>query len=68
MEVGGGTKKIMVALHDKEECLYALEWALNHLITPATDCNSCKFVLIYAAPDALSSAALTGKGMIFVPT
>ncbi|XP_049936537.1 uncharacterized protein LOC116263912 isoform X2 [Nymphaea colorata] len=65
MEVDKAARKIMVALHDNEESLYALEWALNHLINPVIGCNSSKFVLIYAAPEAMASTPLTGKEIAF---
>ncbi|KAF3788943.1 Universal stress A-like protein [Nymphaea thermarum] len=65
MEFGKAARKIMVALHDNEESLYALEWALNHLIDPVIGCNSSKLVLIYAAPEAMASTPLTGKEIAF---
>ncbi|KAJ8631067.1 hypothetical protein MRB53_024390 [Persea americana] len=63
---GGRRRKIMVALEDNDMGIYALDWALNYLIPPASDSTEPDhFVILYVQPPGLSNTPLVNEEEIF---
>ncbi|XP_004494374.1 universal stress protein PHOS34 [Cicer arietinum] len=55
-------KQVMVVgIDDSDHSIYALEWALDHLVTTLPN-PIFKLVLVYAKPSVISSVGLIGPG------
>ncbi|XP_057849776.1 universal stress protein PHOS34 isoform X2 [Cryptomeria japonica] len=52
-------RKVMVAVDETEESMYALEWALDHLIIPGDSPASDKLILMHAQLPAGANTPLT---------
>ena len=64
---GGRRRKIMVALEDNDMGIYALDWALNYLIPPASDSTEPDhFVILYVQPPGLSNTPLVNEGLLLL--
>ena len=56
-------KQVMVVgIDDSDYSTYALQWALDHLIAPASN-SIFKLVLVYAKPSAASAVGFGGPGI-----
>lgn len=56
-------KQVMVVgIDDSDHSIYALEWALDHLVTTLPN-PIFKLVLVYAKPSVISSVGLIGPGI-----
>lgn len=63
MKAGGRRRKIMVSLEDSDKGIYALDWALNYLIPPASDSTQPDhFVILYVLPPVFLNTPLVNEG------
>ncbi|CAJ1877778.1 unnamed protein product [Sphenostylis stenocarpa] len=62
MATSGSEKPVIVAgIDDSDFSKYALEWILDHLLSPALN-SIFKLVLVYAKPSAFSKIGFVGPG------
>lgn len=67
MKAGGRRRKIMVSLEDSDKGIYALDWALNYLIPPASDSTQPDhFVILYVLPPVFLNTTLVNEGSLLL--
>ncbi|XVF05966.1 hypothetical protein REPUB_Repub06bG0007000 [Reevesia pubescens] len=60
--VGAKDRKILVAIHEGEESMYALSWCLKNVISQN---SKDTLILLYAKPPRAVYSALDGTGYLF---
>ncbi|GAB4830566.1 hypothetical protein Ancab_020331 [Ancistrocladus abbreviatus] len=64
MEIDKSERKIVVAVDESEESMYALSWCLNNLVSDQ-DPNSAVLVLLYVKPPPPVYSTLDVSGFLF---
>ncbi|GLJ09324.1 hypothetical protein SUGI_0106650 [Cryptomeria japonica] len=62
---GSKQRKIMVAVDESEESMYALSWALDFLLVANVQTNPDTLILLHAQPHPRVYTAADGTGYIF---